>query len=77
MCVDKALLSNMKNTVRAKLWLKKCYLGSTQSETTVQRWYVNFKPSHTDTNDAECSGCPTRRLIGHEDFGILKKNNIT
>ena len=28
------------------------------SETMVKRWYADFKHSHTDTNDAECSGRP-------------------
>ena len=57
-CVDKALLSDGKNTVQAKQWLDNYYLDSAPSETTVKRWYADFKRSHTDTNHAECSGCP-------------------
>ena len=37
-CVDKASLSDGKNTVQAKQWLDKCYLDSVLSETTVKRW---------------------------------------
>ena len=47
-----------KNTVQAKQWLDKCFFDSAQSETTVKRWYGDFKCSHTDPNDAECSGRP-------------------
>ena len=63
LCVDKALLSDRKNTVQAKQWLHKCYFGCALSETTVKRWYANFKPSHTDTNDAECSGRPKSTVV--------------
>ncbi len=57
MCVNKALLSEGKNTVQAKQWLDKCYSDSALSETTVKRWYANF---NTDTMDVESSGhsCP-------------------
>ena len=51
LCVDKALLSDGKNTVQAKQWLDKCYLDSALSETTVKRWYADFKHNCTDTND--------------------------
>ena len=47
-----------KNTVQAKQWLDKCYSDSDPSETMVKRWYADLKHSHTDTNDAEWSGCP-------------------
>ena len=47
-----------KNTVQAKQWLDKCYLDSALLETTVKRWYGDFKRGCTDTNDAECSSCP-------------------
>ena len=46
-----------KNTVQAKQWLDKCYLDSAPSETTIKRWYADFKSSCTDTND-EHSGPP-------------------
>ena len=42
-----------KNTVQAKQPLDKCYSDSAQSETTVKRWYADFKCGRTDTNDAE------------------------
>ncbi len=45
-----------KNTVQAKQWLDKYCSDSALLETTVKRWYADFKLSHTDTNDAECSG---------------------
>ena len=41
---------------KAKQWLDKCYLDSVPSESTVKRWYADYKCGHTDTNDAECSG---------------------
>lgn len=45
-----------KNTVQTNQWLDDRYLHSAPLE-TVKRWYVNFKCSHTDTNDAEHPGC--------------------
>ena len=45
-----------KNTIQVKQWLDKCYLDSASLETKVKRLYADFKRSHTDTNDAECSG---------------------
>ena len=63
-CVHKALLSDeRKNTVQAKQWLDKCYLDSAPLETTVKRWYADFKCNHIDTNDAECSGCPNLAVV--------------
>ena len=47
-----------KNTVQAKQWLDKYCLDSALLETTVKRWYADFKLSHTHTNEAECSGHP-------------------
>ena len=52
-----------KNTVQAKQWLDKCYLDSVPLETTVKRWYADFKRGCTDTNDAECSGHPNSPVI--------------
>ena len=52
-----------KNTVRAKQWLDKCYLNSTALETMVKRWYTDFKRGHTDTNDAEHSGCSKLAVV--------------
>ena len=45
-----------KNTIQEKQWLDKCYSDIALSETTVKRWYADFKHGHTDTNDAEDSG---------------------
>ena len=36
--------------------LDKCYSDTAALETTVKRWYADFKRGHTDTNDAEHSG---------------------
>ena len=47
-----------ENAVQAKQWFDKCYLNSAPSETTIKRWYADFKCGHTDTTDVECSGCP-------------------
>ena len=63
MCVDKALLSDGKNTVQAKQWLDKCYSDSALSETMVKRWDADFKCSRTDRNDAECSGHPNSVVV--------------
>ena len=52
-----------KNTVQAKQWLDKGYLDSAPSETTVKRWYADFRHGHTDTSDAECSGCPNLIVV--------------
>ena len=52
-----------KNTVQAKQWLNKCYLNSALSETTIKRWYADFKYGHIDTNDAECSCYPNSAVI--------------
>ena len=50
------MLSEEKNTFQAKQWLDKCYLDSVPSETSVKRWYADFKHDGTDMNDAERSG---------------------
>ena len=53
-CVDKALLSDgEKNTVQEKQWLHKCYSDSDPLETTVKKWYADFKCGCTGTNDAD------------------------
>ena len=52
-----------KNTVQAKQWLHKCYSDSAPSETTVKRWYADFKRSCTDTNDAELSDRPNSAVV--------------
>ena len=50
------MLSNGENTVQAKQWIDKFYSDSAPPETTVKRWYTDFKRSRTDTNDAERPG---------------------
>ena len=48
-------------------WVDKCYSDYAPSETTVQRWYADFKCAHTDTNDAECSG-PSNSIFVPENI---------
>ena len=52
-----------KNSVQAKEWLDKCYLDSALSETTIKRWYADFRCGCTDTNDAEHSGHPNSAVV--------------
>ena len=52
-----------KNTVQAKQWLDKCVSDFAPSETTVKRWYADFKRGHTDTNDAKRSGCSNSAVV--------------
>ncbi|KAF7268638.1 hypothetical protein GWI33_018266 [Rhynchophorus ferrugineus] len=47
-----------KNTVQAKHWLEKCYKDSAPLETTIKRWFANFKRACRDTGDVERSECP-------------------
>ena len=51
------------NTVQAKQWLDKYYSDSSPLETMVKRWYVDFKRSCADTNDAERSGHPNAAVV--------------
>ena len=62
-CVDKALLSDGKNIVQAKQWLHKYYSDSAPSETTVKRWYSDFKGGRIDSNDGELSGRPDSAVV--------------
>ena len=55
-----------KNTVQAKQWLDKCHLDSALLETTVKRWYTDFKCGCTDTNDAE--------PLDHPNLAVVLKN---
>ena len=57
------MLSDGENTVQAQQWLDKCYLDSTPSEITVNRWYADFRRSRTDTNDAELSVHPNSAVV--------------
>jgi len=52
-----------KNTVQAKQWLDKCYSDSAPSETTVKRWYADFKRGRTNTNDVQRSGRPNSVIV--------------
>ena len=61
--MDKALISDGKDTVQAKQWLDKCYSNSAPSETTVKRRYADFKHGRTDTNDVEYSGHPNSSVV--------------
>ena len=42
------------------------------SETTVKRWYVDFKHDHTDTNDAEHSGHPNSTVVPENTKKLYK-----
>ena len=61
-----------KNSVQAKSWLDKCYSDSALLETTVKRWYTDFKCSHTDTNDAERPGHPNLAVVSENTKKIHK-----
>ena len=47
-----------KNTVQAKQWLYKCYPDSALLKQMVEKWFVDSKRSHTNTDDAERSSRP-------------------
>ena len=42
-CIDKALLSDGKNTIQQKQLLEKSYSNSAPLETTIKKWYADFK----------------------------------
>ena len=50
-------------------------MDSALSETTVKRWYASYKCGRTDTNDAECSGCPNLAVVPENTKKLLKKKN--
>ena len=50
------------NTVQAKQWLEKSYGDSAPSETTIKRWFSDFKRGRRDTDDAERSGRPNEAV---------------
>ena len=52
-----------KNTFQAIQWFDNCYSDSAPSETTVKRWYADFKCGHADTNYAEHSGRPNSVVV--------------
>ena len=60
------------NTVQAKQWIDKCYLDSAPSETTIKRWYADFKRGRTDTNNAECLGHPNSVVVPENTKNIHK-----
>jgi len=39
-----------------------CYGDSALSETTIKRWYADFKRGRRDTDDAEHSGHPNEAV---------------
>ena len=61
-----------KNTVQAKQWLDNCCSDSALSETMVKMGYVDFKYGHTDTNNAECSGCPNSAVFPEKHQKLYK-----
>ena len=67
--IKHCFLMGKKTTVQAKQWLDKSYSDSAPSETMVNRWYTDFKCSHTDTNDTECSG--------HTNLTVVLENTKT
>ena len=52
-----------KNTVQAKQWLDKCYSDSVTLETTIKRWYADFKRGRIETNNVERSGRPNSAAV--------------
>ena len=52
-----------KNTVEAKQWFDKCYGDSAPEKSTIFDWYAEFKRRRTNTDDAECSGCPKSAVV--------------
>ncbi|KAF7278468.1 hypothetical protein GWI33_008372 [Rhynchophorus ferrugineus] len=58
-----------KHSVQAKQWLEKYFKDSASSETTIKRWFADFKRGRRDTDDAERSGRP--KLVRPEN----KKNS--
>ena len=38
----------------------------------VKRWYADFKGGHTDTNDAEHSGCPNLAVVPENTKKLCK-----
>ena len=61
-----------KNTVQAKQWLEKCYGNSSPSETTIKRWFADFKRGRRDTDDAERSGRPNEAVTSENIKKIHK-----
>ena len=39
-------------------WLDKCYPDSAPTRQVVGKWFADFKRGHTNTDDAERTGCP-------------------
>ena len=65
-----------KNTVQVKQWLDKCYSDSAPSETTVWRWYADFKCGRRDTKNAENSA-RLNSLVVPENTQKLRKHLLT
>ena len=52
-----------KNTVEAKQCLNKRYGDSAPGKSTIIDWYVEFKRSQTNTDNAERSGRPKSAVV--------------
>ena len=52
-----------KNTVQRNQWLDKSCSDSAASRQMVEKWFANFKRSHTNTDDAERSGPPNSAVV--------------
>ena len=61
-----------KNTVQAKQWLHKCYSNFFPSDTTVNRWYADFKCGCTGTNDAKRSSRPNSAVVSENTKKLHK-----
>ena len=64
-----------KNSDQTKQWLDKSYSNSAPSETTVKRWYADFKRSCTDTNDTEHSAHPNSAVVLENTKKLYKMVN--
>ena len=49
-----------------------CYSDSAPSETTVKKWYADFKRGRTDTNDAERPGRPNSAVVPENTKNLHK-----
>ncbi|KAF7278717.1 hypothetical protein GWI33_008093 [Rhynchophorus ferrugineus] len=61
-----------KNTVQAKQWLEKYYRDLVPSETTIKRWFADFKRGRRDTDDAERNGRPNE-VVAPENIEKIRK----
>ena len=52
-----------KNTVQAKKWLEKYFLGSAPTRQMVEKWFADFRCGRTNSDDAERSGRPNLAAV--------------